>query len=152
VSGASCALPLHSSYHLLPPALPIDAIACIHPVLQAWNSETLPIYEPGLDEVVKACRNRNLFFSSDTTKHLAEADMIFVRCGKHVHRHSDGNQLVPIPAALSKPNNYTQPWAGCSSLFVPSPAALSLLVCTLPALHPVLNGMPPGHQSEQSTL
>ncbi|KAF6264477.1 UDP-glucose dehydrogenase [Scenedesmus sp. NREL 46B-D3] len=46
--------------------------------IKAWNSEQLPIYEPGLDEVVQTCRGRNLFFSSDTTKHLAEADMIFV--------------------------------------------------------------------------
>lgn len=48
--------------------------------IAAWNSETLPIYEPGLDEVVKKCRGRNLFFSTDTTKHLSEADIIFVRC------------------------------------------------------------------------
>ena len=27
-----------------------------------WNSSNLPIYEPGLDEIVKATRDRNLFF------------------------------------------------------------------------------------------
>ena len=48
--------------------------------IDAWNSDTLPIYEPGLDDVVQACRNRNLFFSSETHKHIAEADIIFVRC------------------------------------------------------------------------
>lgn len=48
--------------------------------IKAWNSDKLPIYEPGLEEVVFAARGRNLFFSTDTTKHLAEADMIFVRC------------------------------------------------------------------------
>jgi UDPglucose 6-dehydrogenase len=47
--------------------------------IKAWNGDDLPIFEPGLDEVVKECRGRNLFFSTDTTKHLAEADMIFVR-------------------------------------------------------------------------
>lgn len=47
--------------------------------IKAWNSDQLPIYEPGLDEVVKKCRGRNLFFSTDTTKHLGEADIIFVR-------------------------------------------------------------------------
>mmetsp|Transcript_2047 Transcript_2047/g.3218 ORF Transcript_2047/g.3218 Transcript_2047/m.3218 type:complete len:484 (-) Transcript_2047:397-1848(-) len=46
--------------------------------IKAWNSETLPIYEPGLDEVVKACRGRNLFFSTDTHKHVREADVVFV--------------------------------------------------------------------------
>ena len=30
-----------------------------------WNSETLPIYEPGLLEIVLETRNRNLFFSTD---------------------------------------------------------------------------------------
>lgn len=48
--------------------------------IAAWNSDKLPIYEPGLDEVVKAARGRNLFFSTDVTKHVAEADIVFVRC------------------------------------------------------------------------
>merc|ERR1711953_504544 len=38
--------------------------------IDAWNSESLPIYEPGLDEVVKAARGRNLFFSSDVDSHI----------------------------------------------------------------------------------
>ncbi|KFM28912.1 UDP-glucose 6-dehydrogenase 1 [Auxenochlorella protothecoides] len=46
--------------------------------IAAWNSDKLPIYEPGLDEVVKACRGRNLFFSTDVKKHVAEADIVFV--------------------------------------------------------------------------
>ncbi|EFJ45696.1 hypothetical protein VOLCADRAFT_94131 [Volvox carteri f. nagariensis] len=44
----------------------------------AWNSDNLPLYEPGLLEIVKAARGRNLFFSTDAKKHLAEADLIFV--------------------------------------------------------------------------
>ena len=43
-------------------------------------SQDLPIYEPGLFEVVKEARGRNLFFSTDTHKHVAEGDIIFVRC------------------------------------------------------------------------
>lgn len=46
--------------------------------IDAWNSDNLPIYEPGLDEVVKACRGRNLFFSTDVNKHVSEGDVIFV--------------------------------------------------------------------------
>lgn len=46
--------------------------------IKAWNSDDLPIYEPGLFEVVKAARGRNLFFSTDTRKHVGEADMVFV--------------------------------------------------------------------------
>lgn len=43
-----------------------------------WNSDNLPIYEPGLDEVVKSCRGRNLFFSTDVTGSIKKADVIFV--------------------------------------------------------------------------
>jgi UDPglucose 6-dehydrogenase len=44
----------------------------------AWNSDALPIYEPGLDAVVKRARGRNLFFSADIDGNIAEADIIFV--------------------------------------------------------------------------
>ena len=43
-----------------------------------WNSERLPIYEPGLDEVVRSARGRNLFFSTDIEAGIRESDMIFV--------------------------------------------------------------------------
>jgi len=33
--------------------------------IAAWNSENLPVYEPGLSKVVKEARGRNLFFSTD---------------------------------------------------------------------------------------
>lgn len=46
--------------------------------ISAWQSEQLPIYEPGLDEVVRHARGRNLFFSTDINQHIAEADIIFV--------------------------------------------------------------------------
>jgi len=46
--------------------------------IDAWNSDNLPIYEPGLDEVVKTARGRNLFFSTEIDTEIAEADIIFV--------------------------------------------------------------------------
>ncbi len=46
--------------------------------IDAWNSDTLPIYEPGLDEVVKSCRGKNLFFSTDIAAAIRECDIIFV--------------------------------------------------------------------------
>ena len=46
--------------------------------IDAWNSGSLPIYEPGLDEVVKRCRGRNLFFSTEVEPAIRKADMIFV--------------------------------------------------------------------------
>eukprot|EP00889_Picochlorum_renovo_P008970 jgi/Picre1/36000/NNA_003457.t1 len=46
--------------------------------IAAWNSAKLPIYEPGLQEVVEECRDRNLFFSTEVEKHVAAADLVFV--------------------------------------------------------------------------
>lgn len=46
--------------------------------ISAWQSDRLPIYEPGLDEVVRQTRGKNLFFSTEINRHIAEADIIFV--------------------------------------------------------------------------
>lgn len=49
--------------------------------IAAWNSEDLnqlPIYEPGLSEVVREARGRNLFFSTDVDTAIENADMIFI--------------------------------------------------------------------------
>jgi UDPglucose 6-dehydrogenase len=43
-----------------------------------WNSQSLPIYEPGLEEIVFSARNRNLFFTTDVEAAILEADIIFV--------------------------------------------------------------------------
>jgi UDPglucose 6-dehydrogenase len=44
----------------------------------AWNSDELPVYEPGLEEIVRRVRGRNLFFSTDIPGAIRQADMIFV--------------------------------------------------------------------------
>ncbi|OHE22198.1 MAG: UDP-glucose 6-dehydrogenase [Syntrophobacterales bacterium RBG_19FT_COMBO_59_10] len=46
--------------------------------IAAWNSDCLPIYEPGLEEIVAATRGRNLFFSADIEGGIRENDIIFV--------------------------------------------------------------------------
>ena len=46
-----------------------------------WNSNDLnrlPIYEKGLDRLIKRCRGKNLHFSTDLKKYISEADMIFI--------------------------------------------------------------------------
>jgi UDPglucose 6-dehydrogenase len=43
-----------------------------------WNSDNLPIYEPGLSEVVSIARGRNLFFSTNIEKGIKESSIIFV--------------------------------------------------------------------------
>ncbi len=49
--------------------------------IAAWNSKDLsklPIFEPGLDEIVKRCRGKNLTFSTEVHKCISEADIIFI--------------------------------------------------------------------------
>ncbi|XP_037107626.1 UDP-glucose 6-dehydrogenase isoform X1 [Syngnathus acus] len=46
--------------------------------IKAWNSDTLPIYEPGLKDVVESCRGRNLFFSTDIDSAIKDADLVFI--------------------------------------------------------------------------
>jgi UDPglucose 6-dehydrogenase len=46
--------------------------------IDAWNSEKLPVFEPGLDEIVQKARGKNLFFSTDIDAAIKEADMIFL--------------------------------------------------------------------------
>ncbi len=46
--------------------------------IRGWNSDHLPIFEPGLEEILKQTRNNNLFFSADIKKGIKEADIIFV--------------------------------------------------------------------------
>jgi len=43
-----------------------------------WNSYELPIYEPRLDEIVRATRGKNLFFSTDIEGGIRDNDIIFV--------------------------------------------------------------------------
>lgn len=46
--------------------------------IAAWNSEALPIYEKGLDELVIAARGKNLFFSTNVDQSIDEADIVFI--------------------------------------------------------------------------
>ncbi|WP_285009783.1 UDP-glucose 6-dehydrogenase [Pedobacter faecalis] len=49
--------------------------------IAAWNdpdTENIPVYEPGLSDVVAEARGRNLFFSTDVDKAIDEAEMVFI--------------------------------------------------------------------------
>ena len=46
--------------------------------IDAWNSPELPIYEPGLREVVDECIGKNLFFSTDVEGEIEKADIVFI--------------------------------------------------------------------------
>ncbi len=59
-----------------------------------WNSAKLPIYEPGLDEIVKKARNRNLFFSTEIAQGIKASDIIFVSVNTPTKAFGAGNGMA----------------------------------------------------------
>ena len=60
--------------------------------IAAWNGplENLPIYEPGLAEVVAEARGRNLFFSTEVDKAIEKAEMIFMAVNTPTKTEGEG--------------------------------------------------------------
>jgi UDPglucose 6-dehydrogenase len=62
--------------------------------IEAWNSSSLPVYEPGLYEVVLETRGRNLFFSTDIEKGIREAEMIFISVNTPTKNYGEGKGMA----------------------------------------------------------
>lgn len=73
VGGPSCAV-----IALKCPEIEVTVVDKNAHRISQWNSNKLPIFEPGLDEVVQACRGKNLFFSTNMEDAIKEADLIFI--------------------------------------------------------------------------
>lgn len=61
--------------------------------IDAWNDDNLdnlPIYEPGLVDVVSKSRGRNLFFSTEIDKHIEESEMIFIAVNTPTKTYGEG--------------------------------------------------------------
>ena len=60
--------------------------------IAAWNGplENLPIYEPGLAQVVDKARGRNLFFSTEVDKAIEKAEMIFMAVNTPTKTEGEG--------------------------------------------------------------
>ena len=60
--------------------------------IKAWNGplDGLPVYEPGLAEIVKNVRGRNLFFSDDIAQNIDKADMIFMAVNTPTKTEGEG--------------------------------------------------------------
>lgn len=64
--------------------------------IAAWNHEdvnNIPVYEPGLAEVVAEARGRNLFFSTDVDKAIDEAEMIFISVNTPTKTYGSGKGM-----------------------------------------------------------
>jgi len=65
--------------------------------IAAWNDpnvENIPIYEPGLAEVVASARGRNLFFSTDVDKAIDEAQLIFISVNTPTKTYGSGKGMA----------------------------------------------------------
>ena len=65
--------------------------------IAAWNDENvdnIPIYEPGLDGIVGEARGRNLFFSTDVDKAIAESQIIFISVNTPTKTYGKGKGMA----------------------------------------------------------
>ena len=65
--------------------------------IAAWNDpnvDNIPIYEPGLSEIVAESRNRNLFFSTDVEAAIDEAEMIFISVNTPTKTYGAGKGMA----------------------------------------------------------
>ncbi|MDG1872610.1 MAG: UDP-glucose 6-dehydrogenase [Mariniblastus sp.] len=91
--------------------------------INAWNSDELPIYEPGLQQIVSDARGENLTFSTRVEEAIQESDMIFIsvntptktfgigngrasnleyveKCARVIAENSDGHKIVVEKSTL----------------------------------------------------
>lgn len=125
--------------------------------IEAWNDKDtskLPVYEPGLAEIVEEVRGRNLFFSTDVEAAIDEADMLFISvntptktyglgkgmaadlkyielCARQIARVSKSDKIViekstlPVRTAESIKNILDNTGSGCKFSILSSPEFLA---------------------------
>ncbi|MGF1530894.1 MAG: UDP-glucose 6-dehydrogenase [Puniceicoccaceae bacterium] len=73
VGGPTMAMIAHKS-----PDYEVTVVDINEVRISQWQSDRLPVYEPGLDEIVRANLGKNLFFSTDVEGAIQKADIIFL--------------------------------------------------------------------------
>ena len=74
------------------PKIKVTVVDFNNEKIKAWNGpiENLPVYEPGLGEVIEKTRGRNLFFSSDIPGNIRNSDMIFMAVNTPTKEKGEG--------------------------------------------------------------
>ena len=72
------------------PDIQVAVVDINHDRIDAWNSETLPVYEPGLEEIVSAARGKNLFFSTEVDRYIQESEIIFISVNTPTKEYGSG--------------------------------------------------------------
>lgn len=79
------------------PGIKVTVVDLNESRIAAWNDvnlENLPVYEPGLDQVVAEARGRNLFFSTDVDRAIDEAQMIFISVNTPTKNYGAGKGMA----------------------------------------------------------
>lgn len=105
------------------PDIRVEVIDINSEKIAAWNSDKLPVFEPGLDQIVQKVRGRNLFFVTDQDRAIHEADIVFIsvntptktsgigagraadlkfveKCARHIARVGKKSQIVVEKSTL----------------------------------------------------
>lgn len=90
VGGPTCAMIAYKCPHII-----ITVVDMNFTKIAEWNSENLPIFEPGLEKIVKTCRGKNLFFSDNIPKAINEADLIFISVNTPTKTYGRGKGMAP---------------------------------------------------------
>ena len=85
--------PTMSVIALKSPHIKVNVVDINQERIDAWNDgnlDNLPVYEPGLAEVVKEARGRNLFFSTNIDQAIAESEMVFIAVNTPTKEYGEG--------------------------------------------------------------
>ncbi len=106
--------------------------------IAAWNSKdfNLPIYEPGLVEIVKEVRGRNLFFSTDIKKAVRDCDIVFVGVNTPTKMFGKGAGRASDLQYWEATARNIKDWAKCPKVVVEKS---TLPVRTAAAMDAILN-------------
>ncbi len=85
VGGPTMAMIAHKC-----PQYKVTVVDVMPEKIAAWQTDDLPIYEPGLLELVKSCRGKNLFFSTDVEKGIRESEIIFISVNTPTKTYGEG--------------------------------------------------------------
>ena len=61
--------------------------------IKSWNDtnlDNLPVFEPGLSEILKDVRNKNLTFSSNVENSIKNSDMVFISVNTPIKKKGIG--------------------------------------------------------------